>query len=264
MRHVRRGLVALGLGASLIVAGYLAWPALPGDRQSPPPPPDRLLFVPIGDFPEDWLDDLVSRYQPTLERRIEVLPPMPIDSSLVDPARRQLVAEKVVMLIMDTYPPAADDPRVAIIGLTTQDMYIQEFSWRFAFAFRVDDRIAVVSSARMDPVFYGEPPDRALLETRFRKMLTKNIGHVYHHRPLSRDPRNVMYGRIMGLEELDYIREEPEATPGDVRALLGEPGDRAAPGGARTAAAAWASGCRSGRTPDPPSRGSRGATCPRR
>src|SRR5262249_52157763 len=158
--------------------------------------------------PEEWLADLVGRYDRTLGLRVEVMPPIPIDPSIVDPRRRQLIAEKVVLLIKDVNPTVADDPRVSIVGLTTHDMFIQAFSWRFAFGYREDDRIAVVSSARMDPTFFGEPPNRALLEERFRKMLAKNIGHVYSHRPLSRDRRSIMYGHILGLDDLDYIREE--------------------------------------------------------
>ncbi|HEX2171099.1 MAG TPA: hypothetical protein VHL09_01465 [Dehalococcoidia bacterium] len=34
-------------------------------------------------------------------------------------------------------------------------------------------RIAIVSSARLDPEFYGKPPDPQVLETRLRKLLTK-------------------------------------------------------------------------------------------
>ncbi len=66
--------------------------------------------------------------------------------------------------LRDVHPTVADDDRISIIGLTTHDMYIQEFTWRFAFGYREDDRIAVVSSARMDPTFFGRSPNRALLE----------------------------------------------------------------------------------------------------
>lgn len=208
VHRLRQILLALSLGASLVTAGQVAWQKALESLQPPPPPPERLLFVPVGAFPEDWLADLVARYDRTLGLRVEVMPPIPIDPSIVDPERRQLIAEKVVLLIKDVNPTVADDPRVSIVGLTTHDMFIQAFSWRFAFGYREDDRIAVVSSARMDPTFFDQPANQALLEARFRKILAKNIGHVYYRRPLSRDRRSIMYGHIMGLDDLDYIREE--------------------------------------------------------
>lgn len=210
VRYLRRILITLSIGASLLMAGQSTWQKQLDGQQPASPPPDRLLFVPIGAFPDGRLADLVSRYQRTLGLHIEVMPPIPIDPSIVNRARRQLVAERVVLLIKETHPTVADDYRVAIIGLTTQDMYIEEYTWRFAFAYRVGDRIAVVSSARMDPTLYGEPPNAPLLEERFRKMVTKNIGHVYYHKRPSRDRRNIMYGKILGLDDLDRIREDVE------------------------------------------------------
>src|SRR5690242_14312665 len=176
VHHLGRILLTLSVGASLVMAGQITWQKALERRQPAPPPPERLLFVPVGAFPEEWLADLAARYNRTLGLRVEVMPPIPIDSSIVDLERRQLIAEKVVFLIKDVHPTVADDPRVSIVGLTTHDMFIQAFSWRFAFGYREDDRIAVVSSARMDPTFFGRPPNRTLLEARFRKMLAKNIG----------------------------------------------------------------------------------------
>ncbi len=95
-----------------------------------------------------------------------------------------------------------------LIGLTTGDMYTREKrDWKFIFA-QNDDGDAVVSSARMDPSSSGGSPDPTLANLRLRKMVTKEIGVLYYHLPISRDNRSAMFGPIYSLEELDAMSEE--------------------------------------------------------
>jgi len=95
-----------------------------------------------------------------------------------------------------------------VIGITPFDMYIREKSWQYAFSFRQAGRFAVVSSARMNPVSYGSPVDSALLTSRVKKMVTKNIGVMYYKLPLNNNPRSVLFRSILGLEELDRVGED--------------------------------------------------------
>jgi predicted Zn-dependent protease len=67
--------------------------------------------------------------------------------------------------------------------------------------------VAVVSYARMDPAYLGITPDEELLRSRLRKMIFKNIGMMYYSLPVSRDPRSVLYGNVLGLDDLDYMSE---------------------------------------------------------
>jgi predicted Zn-dependent protease len=91
-------------------------------------------------------------------------------------------------------------------------MYIQKLNWRFAFSYRqggtATQRVAIVSFARMAPQFFGDVPDDGLMIQRLRKMVTKNIGVLCFGLPLSKDPKSVMFGNVMGLEELDAMGEE--------------------------------------------------------
>jgi predicted Zn-dependent protease len=82
---------------------------------------------------------------------IQTLPAAPLEERLWDRSRGQLVAERVLTMIRQRYPEHVADPSATVIGLTTEDMYIQQRSWGFAFAYRGTDRLAIVSSARMDP-----------------------------------------------------------------------------------------------------------------
>ena len=92
----------------------------------------------------------------------------------------------------------------------TQDIYIKarRETWRYAFSLRSNENsVAVVSYARMDPAYLGNTPDEELLRSRLRKMVIKNIGIMYYGLPVSRDPRSVLYGNVLGLDDLDCMSE---------------------------------------------------------
>jgi hypothetical protein len=57
----------------------------------------------------------------------------------------------------------------------------------------------------MDPVNFGYLPDDELLQTRLRKMLSKNIGIMYYKLPQKSDRRSVMFGPILGIHDLDSM-----------------------------------------------------------
>ena len=47
---------------------------------------------------------------------------------------------------------------------------------------------------------------------RTRKLITKNIGLLAYHLPLSSDPTSVLYGSIQSVQDLDLVREEFSGT----------------------------------------------------
>jgi predicted Zn-dependent protease len=126
----------------------------------------------------------------------------------VDLLRQQLVAEELIALVKRHHPRLAADREAILIALTPYDMYIREYTWQFAFAWRQEWRFAVVSSARMDPVNFGEPADAELLHGRLRKIVSKNIGMMHYRLPQSTDRNSVLYGPILSLDDLDSIGED--------------------------------------------------------
>lgn len=92
-----------------------------------------------------------------------------------------------------------------VIGVTGEDMSLQtQAAWRFAFSYRLRPCVAVVSYARMG---VGVPPDSDVFRARLRKMIAKNVGVLVYALPLSKDPRNLMFDEILGVDELDFIEE---------------------------------------------------------
>ena len=168
----------------------------------------KIYFVQIGEMGSVHLDTLRAYYKQRYDLTIEVLPPIGLEPVVVDERRRQLIAEELIELMKRRYPEHARNPQAILIGITEGDMYIREVDWRFAFARRDGERFAVVSSARMDPVNFGFLPDDELLQARLRKMLTKNIGILYYKLPQKSDRKSVMFGPILGVDDLDSIGED--------------------------------------------------------
>jgi predicted Zn-dependent protease len=166
----------------------------------------RLFLVGLGDFPRPVLEKLSAHYKQKYGLTIEILPPLALKSSAIDPARDQLIAERAIELLREGCRQLAVDPQTILIALTQKDMYIQGYPWQFAFSYREGGRFAVVSTARMTlGLASAESPT---FQARMRKMLTKNIGILYYCLLVSRHPRSVLYWAVWGIEELDYMGED--------------------------------------------------------
>ncbi len=165
-------------------------------------------FVPLGDFSSAATADLATYYKRKFGIGIVCLSAIPLDASTFDARRHQLIAEDVIELIKRTYPKLAQDPDAIVIGLTERDMYVRGKTWQYAFSYWVDSRFAVVSNARMNPVNLGQPARAELLNTRFRKMVMKDIGILYYQMPTNSNSRSVLYNNFDGVEKLDGVAEE--------------------------------------------------------
>ena len=167
----------------------------------------KLYFVPLGIFPAKTANDLASFYRNKYGLQAEILPSVPYSSTAIDPRRNQLIAERAIEMMKQANPQLANDSQAIMIGLTSKDMYIAKYDWQFSFSFRAEGKYGVVSSGRMTlPGRQGITEE--LIQTRFRKMLTKNIGILYYNLPASDDPRSVLYRNVGGISELDYMGEE--------------------------------------------------------
>lgn len=114
----------------------------------------------------------------------------------------------MIKLIDAAYPHLKSPPAGIVIGITSRDMFIENRPWRFAFSLRQSGRMAIVSYARMDPLLMERYPDPQLLETRLRKMVTRNIGVMKYGLRLTGDPYDLMYQDVLGLDDLDNLIED--------------------------------------------------------
>jgi predicted Zn-dependent protease len=174
-----------------------------------PPEPISLHLVAVGDVPSDLMAQMASRLRIRFPSPLTVLPALAVDSTASDDGRHQAIADNLIASIRQRYAALLREPDARIIAITPDDMYIRTEPGAFAFSLRdASDHVAVVSFARMRPEMFGNTPDEMLLQSRLRKMVTKNIGIMCYGLPLSENPRSVLYGSIGGTDELDLMTEE--------------------------------------------------------
>jgi predicted Zn-dependent protease len=166
----------------------------------------KVYFVPVADFPPGFVEELRAYYRDRYGLEAQLLPTVALQPSMIDPNRHQLQAEDLIQLIRRQNPAQTKDPSAIVIGLTATDMIspgFKRYAWNVA-----EGRFEVISSFRMNPTNYGDPPDDVLLRTRLRKMVTRAIGFLYYRLPANQNPKSLLYAHMPHLEELDAADED--------------------------------------------------------
>jgi predicted Zn-dependent protease len=214
----------LAVAASAFIAAMMAWPAMTiplrlaiidrsicfADDSVPPAhpaelkrPTDRSLhLVALDGIEVERLEAIAQQFQSRYGVRVAVHRST-ASVEAYDPQRRQVNAAAALKALDQVYPGAA-----VVIAVTDRDMYIPGFGWRYAFSYRQKQRLAVVSTARMERGCLGLfAASEARQAARLRKMMAKNVGVLYFGLPVSDDPRSVLYAYVGGPQELDVMSE---------------------------------------------------------
>jgi predicted Zn-dependent protease len=169
----------------------------------------NIYFVPIGNAPTPEIDGIVAHYRQKFGLESTILPALTPGPSEVNPIRRQLIAENVLALMHKTYSGYVENNSSILIGITSDDIYPLGQKWGFCFGWREPEiRSAVVSTARMNLHYDGEPPSQANESTRVQKIMTKDIGIMIYNRSQSENPHSVLFSGILGIQELDEVSED--------------------------------------------------------
>lgn len=174
----------------------------------------RLYFIPVGRqvIPAETL---AGYYQQKFNIQIEVLPAIEANSASYYPDRKQYAAEDLIGDIKFEHPELARDPNAVMIGLTDEDIFQRWLEGsNFTYSYHAGYRFGIVSTRRMDPAFWGDPPNDATRLASTKQMLTKYVAFMYFHVPVSDDRTSVMrqpltpYGGSDNLYESDLHSEE--------------------------------------------------------
>ncbi len=65
--------------------------------------------------------------------------------------------------------------------------------------------MSVISTARINPVNFGNPKNERLVTQRLMKLINKSIGLNHYKYKVSTNKSNVMYGPIMSPMDLDKV-----------------------------------------------------------
>jgi YD repeat-containing protein len=151
-----------------------------------------LYFVPMGRQAIS-AESLADYYDKKFEIKVSVLREVPLDPGACLPARKQCVAEEMILAVKRAYPKIAADPDAAIIILTDEDLYSHSLGWNWTYSFYCNYRFGVISTRRLDPTFWHDPPNEAWRLASTHQYLTSYIAYLYFHVPRSYDPTSIMY-----------------------------------------------------------------------
>jgi predicted Zn-dependent protease len=171
--------------------------------------PVRVYFVPIGDGANSDIDGLVDHYRQKFGLKITKLPVIIPSASDIDANRHQLIAENVLDSMHNKYSRYVENNSSILIGVTANDLYPLGQNWRFCFSWRqAGIHSAVVSTARMNLHYEGEPASQANVTSRLQKIVTKDIGIMYYNKSQNDNPHSVLFSGILGIQELDQVSED--------------------------------------------------------
>ncbi|MBI5517451.1 MAG: hypothetical protein HY909_27015 [Deltaproteobacteria bacterium] len=165
-----------------------------------------LHFTALGAMPAARVEALAARYRRAYRVPVTVLPPVPAAAEAFDRARGQYEASALLAAVERAHAATLSDPSARVLAVATEDQYIATRRWRYAFA-AYGERVAVVSTARMDPAFYGDQADRGLVDARLHRMVTRVLAGIYCGLPRRGAPDSVLRPEVLSLDDLDVIDE---------------------------------------------------------
>ncbi len=120
--------------------------------------------------------DIVSWIYQGLRSTFDVIiENLPVDyDSTFNQERNQYNSTALIHCLLNHYP----DKGAKVLGVTSLDLHIPILTFVFGEA-QLDGTVAVVSSYRLKPEFYGLPHDDALLAERLVKESFHELGHTF-------------------------------------------------------------------------------------
>lgn len=177
----------------------------------------RVYLVPLDPAAAQMISGAPKYFKLKADLEVTVLPPISLDPSVINPKRKQVIAEMAIADMQRALTDLAADPSAVLIGVMSHDMYIAAFEWAYATNWRVR-RFAVISTARLQPFADVGRWNRQLLSflllqnfnlelvrSRLEKLLTKNVYVLAFDLPLSNDWTSLLGAGVRAGADVDWM-----------------------------------------------------------
>src|SRR4029450_12159639 len=145
-----------------------------------------LCLVPLGAEGGEAVAYVARYLADTFKIKAQVVAPLALDRRAFNSIRSQYHVDDLGRQMTRDLARFVGQPETILIGITAEDIYIPEFDWRFAFAYRASSRLAVVALARMVlPTAQNPAPTKNTQFARMLKMTLKHVGAMYYGLPLN-------------------------------------------------------------------------------
>ncbi len=131
-----------------------------------------VYVCPLGRVDGDIVEGVVESLLEWSQMTVKVLPAMGIPSYAYDVKRGQYSSKRVLGRLCACCPRGT----FKVVGITSVDLYVPILTFVFGAA-QMSGRSAVISTRRLDPVFYEKPNDPLLLMERVKKTAVHELGH---------------------------------------------------------------------------------------
>lgn len=129
----------------------------------------KLQIVPFDKIQQNILEAIKTEIQNTYKMRAEISAEEKLPKESFNPLRKQFLSIRILEFL------SKFDTRT--LGITSKDIYAEKLNFIFGQA-QLKGNAAVVSTARLDPMFYEKSFDIRLLTARAVKESIHEIGHV--------------------------------------------------------------------------------------
>jgi len=206
---------ALWLLAACTISLLLGIPVSADTEPEPPATATRyferrdadVYLVPVGTCSKESLVLLADHYEGDFGIRMGIAPALPYRDGLYDAARKQLISEAVIAWMMTKFEAHSSNADAIFIGVTRNDIYSVTSRRPFIFEQRVPPHYAFVSSHRTRREPAGQGDETTEVHPNLRKLVTRVIAALRFDKPESANPRNVMYGPVRNIDDLEAIDE---------------------------------------------------------
>ena len=131
-----------------------------------------IYVCPLGSVDEEILDCVTASLATSSKMAVKVLRAMGDPSYAYDEDRGQYSSKRVLKRLSACCPRET----FKIIGVTRVDLYVPILTFVFGAA-QMSGQCAVISTRRLDPIYYQEPRDHNLLMDRVQKTAVHELGH---------------------------------------------------------------------------------------
>jgi archaemetzincin len=189
------------------------------DRESAGP----IELVPVGEVAEERLAFVCRVMRDVYGSRCRVAATVPVPPEAWTRDRAQVDADAMLGLLVDRFP----DDASRVLAITERDMYAAGRPYVFGYG-HLRDRVAIVSTARLDERFYGRAGHESITRVRLYKAVVHEVGHTAGN-PHCHAPVCVMR-EVADLDALDSLsptycaecmarmRRELKVAPSDAQA----------------------------------------------
>jgi predicted Zn-dependent protease len=212
--NIRFWVFALLLVVALVAAGA---------REGASANSRKLYVVPLGHFPRSSLAELRHYAERRFGLASTLRPALAAPDSTFDRSRQQFTAERLIQFVSAKERAAITGQGSLVLIFTREDIYSSRRSdLRYVFTNRAAGTYGVISIKRMNPTYFGLPPDQRLLKRRLHKIIARDVGFLTAHGPSS-NWRSALYAHLDSVDDLDGMTDElqPRQTAAESRWVRG-------------------------------------------